>query len=63
MTIFGSTKHHRRTLGVAGLVLTALVGFAPAAVTLTAAMSSGASSANSLPVKTGTSRSTCAVRA
>ena len=31
MTIFGSTKHHRRTLGVAGLVLTALVGFAPAA--------------------------------
>lgn len=31
MTIFGSTKHHRRSLGVAGLVLTALVGFAPAA--------------------------------
>ena len=30
MTIFGSTKHHRRSLGVAGLVLTALVGFAPA---------------------------------
>jgi hypothetical protein len=31
MTILGSPKHHRRTLGVAGLVLTALVAFAPAA--------------------------------